>query len=246
MLKVSSGIARLLKFSVDACFTLIRKIVFEDDEDQGIVQRAWEGLIPNLSGSATKVGKSNTNANRASLGERLYALINKDSRNEDTSDSEHKQTLPDKHVGKEMSSSMPLDDDRKQRLPLNDGLGFIYFSNVGVFLSKVPGLVNVDFANVRAIMENAGSSLMGIGTTTGKLSGSLFADFFLFTKCFIDLKKGAKEARDAALNAIQSPLLDVGIERATRIVWNITGGSDLTLYEDDAVKNLVTKLHCKS
>ncbi|CAL5430858.1 unnamed protein product [Camellia sinensis] len=164
----------------------IMKIVFEDDEDQGIVQRAWE-----VSGSATKVGKSNTNANRASLGERLYALINKDSRNEDTSDSEHKQTLPDKRVGKEMSSSVSLDDDRKQR-------------------QQVPGLVNVDFANVRAIMENAGSSLMGIGTAT------------------------AKEARDAALNAIQSPLLDVGIERATGIVWNITGGSDLTLYEDDA------------
>ncbi|CAL5428564.1 unnamed protein product [Camellia sinensis] len=85
----------------------------------------------------------------------------------------------------------------------------------------VPGLVNVDFADVRAIMENAGSSLMGIGTATGKT-----------------------RARDAALNAIQSPLLDIGIERATRIVWNITGGSDLTLYEDDAVKNLVTKLHC--
>ncbi|KAF5942311.1 hypothetical protein HYC85_019953 [Camellia sinensis] len=88
---------------------------------------------------------------------------------------------------------------------------------------QVPGLVNVDFADVRAIMENAGSSLMGIGTATGKT-----------------------RAGDAALNAIQSPLLDIGIERATGIVWNITGGSDLTLYEDDAMKNLVTKLHCKS
>jgi cell division protein FtsZ len=72
----------------------------------------------------------------------------------------------------------------------------------------IPGLVNVDFADVRAIMANAGSSLMGIGTATGK-----------------------SRARDAALNAIQSPLLDIGIERATGIVWNITGGSDLTLFE---------------
>ncbi|KAK9156735.1 hypothetical protein Scep_003309 [Stephania cephalantha] len=64
----------------------------------------------------------------------------------------------------------------------------------------VPGLVNVDFADVRAIMADAGSSLMGIGTATGKT-----------------------RARDAALNAIQSPLLDIGIERATGIVWNITG-----------------------
>ncbi|KAG6430582.1 hypothetical protein SASPL_108652 [Salvia splendens] len=66
----------------------------------------------------------------------------------------------------------------------------------------IPGLVNVDFADVRAIMANAGSSLMGIGTATGKT-----------------------RARDAALNAVQSPLLDIGIKRATGIVWNITGGS---------------------
>ncbi|XP_039044137.1 cell division protein FtsZ homolog 2-2, chloroplastic-like [Hibiscus syriacus] len=72
----------------------------------------------------------------------------------------------------------------------------------------IPGLVNVDFADVRTIMANAGSSLMGIGTATGKT-----------------------RARDAALNAIQSPSLDLGIERATGIVWIITGGSDLTLFE---------------
>lgn len=42
---------------------------------------------------------------------------------------------------------------------------------------------------------------------------------------------GKTRARDAALNAIQSPLLDLGIERATGIVWNITGGNDLTLFE---------------
>lgn len=45
------------------------------------------------------------------------------------------------------------------------------------------------------------------------------------------LGTGKTRARDAALNAIQSPLLDIGIERATGIVWNITGGTDLTLYE---------------
>ncbi|XP_028102600.1 uncharacterized protein LOC114301836 [Camellia sinensis] len=90
------------------------------------------------------------------------------------------------------------------------------YEEVGEGVSAtVPGLVNVDFADVRAIMENAGSFLMGIGIATGKT-----------------------RARDAALNAIQSPLLDIGIERATGIVWNIIGGSDLTLYEDDAVKNL--------
>ncbi|KAI5015361.1 hypothetical protein ZWY2020_056751 [Hordeum vulgare] len=83
----------------------------------------------------------------------------------------------------------------------------------------VPGLVNVDFADVRAIMQNAGSSLMGIGTATGK-----------------------SRARDAALNAIQSPLLDIGIERATGIVWNITGGTDLTLFEVNAAAEVIYDL----
>ncbi|XP_010271658.1 PREDICTED: cell division protein FtsZ homolog 2-1, chloroplastic-like [Nelumbo nucifera] len=83
----------------------------------------------------------------------------------------------------------------------------------------VPGLVNVDFADVQAIMANAGSSLMGIGTATGKT-----------------------RARDAALNAIQSPLLDIGIERATGIVWNITGGNDLTLYEVNAAAEVIYDL----
>ncbi|GMI65787.1 hypothetical protein like AT2G36250 [Hibiscus trionum] len=83
----------------------------------------------------------------------------------------------------------------------------------------IPGLVNVDFADVRTIMANAGSSLMGIGTATGKT-----------------------RARDAALNAIQSPLLDLGIERATGIVWNITGGSDLTLYEVNTAAEVIYDL----
>lgn len=83
----------------------------------------------------------------------------------------------------------------------------------------VPGLVNVDFADVRTIMADAGSSLLGIGTATGK-----------------------SRARDAALNAIQSPLLDLGIERATGIVWNITGGSDLTLFEVNAAAEVIYDL----
>jgi len=64
----------------------------------------------------------------------------------------------------------------------------------------IPGMVNVDFADVRAVMANAGTSLMGQGRASGK-----------------------GRAREAALAATSSPLLDVGIARATGIVWNITG-----------------------
>lgn len=83
----------------------------------------------------------------------------------------------------------------------------------------VPGLVNVDFADVRAVMANAGSSLMGQGRASGKT-----------------------RARDAALAAISSPLLDTGIERATGIVWNITGPADLTLYEVNEAAEIVYDL----
>ncbi|XP_047317171.1 cell division protein FtsZ homolog 2-1, chloroplastic-like isoform X2 [Impatiens glandulifera] len=83
----------------------------------------------------------------------------------------------------------------------------------------VPGLVNVDFADVRAIMQNSGSSLMGMGTGTGK-----------------------SRARDAALNAIQSALLEFGIERATGIVWNIMGGNDLSLFEVNAAAEVIYDL----
>lgn len=79
--------------------------------------------------------------------------------------------------------------------------------------------MNVDFADVRAVMKDAGSSLMGQGVGTGK-----------------------GRARDAAMNAISSPLLDVGIERATGIVWNITGPSDMTLFEVNDAAEIIYDL----
>jgi len=71
-----------------------------------------------------------------------------------------------------------------------------------------PGLINVDFADVRAIMGNAGTALMGIGTGRGKT-----------------------RAADAAVAAVASPLLDFPIKNAQGIVFNIVGGRDLTLSE---------------
>lgn len=73
----------------------------------------------------------------------------------------------------------------------------------------IPGLVNVDFADVRSVMADAGSAMMGIGTGSGK-----------------------SRAREAALTAISSPLLEFSsIEGATGVVMNITGGRDLSLHE---------------
>ncbi|KAI8472295.1 MAG: plastid division protein FtsZ2 [Monoraphidium minutum] len=83
----------------------------------------------------------------------------------------------------------------------------------------VPGLVNVDFADVRTVMSNAGSSLMGQGRASGK-----------------------DRAREAALLATSSPLLEVGIEQATGIVYNITGPEDMTLFEVNAAAEIIYDL----
>lgn len=80
----------------------------------------------------------------------------------------------------------------------------------------IPGLVNVDFADVRAVMADAGSALMGIGVGSGKT-----------------------RAREAANAAISSPLLECSIEGARGVVFNITGGSDLTLHEVNAAAETI-------
>lgn len=79
-----------------------------------------------------------------------------------------------------------------------------------------PGLINVDFADVKAVMGNAGTALMGIGTGKGKT-----------------------RAQDAAVAAISSPLLDFPVRRAKGIVFNIVGGSDLTLAEINAAAAVI-------
>jgi cell division protein FtsZ len=81
-----------------------------------------------------------------------------------------------------------------------------------------PGLVNVDFADVRAIMSNAGTALMGIG-----------------------IGSGDNAAEDAALAAISSPLLDTTIDNAKGVVFNISGGPRLTLNEVNKAAKLIYK-----
>src|SRR5205823_8400053 len=84
-------------------------------------------------------------------------------------------------------------------------------------LITVPGLVNLDFADVRTIMRDAGSALMGIGAASGE-----------------------NRAAEAARAAVSSPLLEASIEGATGILLNITGGSEIGLFEVNEAAEVVT------
>jgi cell division protein FtsZ len=83
-------------------------------------------------------------------------------------------------------------------------------------LITIPGLINLDFADVRAIMADAGSALMGIGSSNGE-----------------------NRASEAAKIAISSPLLEESVEGATGILLNITGGKDLGLFEVNEAAELI-------
>jgi len=85
-------------------------------------------------------------------------------------------------------------------------------------LITVPGLINLDFADVKTIMSAAGSALMAIGESTGE-----------------------SRAIDAAHIAISSPLLDIDINGARGVLFNITGGLDLTLYEVNEAADIISK-----
>lgn len=82
-----------------------------------------------------------------------------------------------------------------------------------------PGLINVDFADVRSVMSDAGPALMGIGTGSGKA-----------------------RARDAAIAAISSPLLDFPIEKAKGVVFTITGNSGMSLQEVNEVASVISDI----
>jgi len=85
-------------------------------------------------------------------------------------------------------------------------------------LITVHGMINVDFADVKAVMENAGSALMGIGYGTGE-----------------------NRASDAAKGAVESPLLEMSIDGAKGVLFNITGGNDLSMFEVDEAARVITE-----
>jgi cell division protein FtsZ len=82
-----------------------------------------------------------------------------------------------------------------------------------------PGLINVDFADVRSVMQDAGPALMGIGTGSGKT-----------------------RAHDAAVAAISSPLLDFPIQKAKGVVFTITGNSGMSLQEVNEVAAVISEI----
>lgn len=85
-------------------------------------------------------------------------------------------------------------------------------------LITTPGLVNIDFADIRTVMENAGSALMGIGSASGE-----------------------NRAIEAAKAAINSPLLDVSIAGAKGVLFSIAGGEDLTMFEIQDAAKVITE-----
>jgi cell division protein FtsZ len=85
-------------------------------------------------------------------------------------------------------------------------------------LITMPGIINVDFADIRSVMENAGSALMGIGLSTGE-----------------------KRAEEAARSAINSPLLEVSITGAKGVLFAIAGGDDLGMLEIQDAARIITE-----
>src|SRR3990167_8285478 len=84
-------------------------------------------------------------------------------------------------------------------------------------LITIPGIINVDFADVRTIMQNSGSALMGIGMASGE-----------------------DRAIDAAKAAINSPLLDISIDGARGVLFNVSGGADLAMAEISEAAKIIT------
>jgi cell division protein FtsZ len=85
-------------------------------------------------------------------------------------------------------------------------------------LITTPGLINLDFADIKSVMSNAGSALMGVGEA-----------------------EGPNKAKKAVLSAIDSPLVDVNIQGARGVLINITGGPDLTMAEIEESARTITE-----
>jgi cell division protein FtsZ len=111
----------------------------------------------------------------------------------------------------------------EKRTPLNEAFTFADdvlrqgIQGISDLITK-PGLINLDFADIKTVMTDAGSAMMGIGEGTGE-----------------------HRAADAAQKAIASPLLETTIEGARGVIFNITGGDDLTMYEVNEAAEMISR-----
>ena len=111
----------------------------------------------------------------------------------------------------------------EKRTPLNEAFAFADdvlrqgIQGISDLITQ-PGLINLDFADVKTIMTDAGSAMMGIGEGTGE-----------------------HRAADAAQKAIASPLLETTIEGARGVIFNITGGIDLSMYEVNEAAEMISR-----
>ncbi|XP_043691373.1 cell division protein FtsZ homolog 1, chloroplastic-like [Telopea speciosissima] len=115
-------------------------------------------------------------------------------------------------------------DIADEQMPLQDA--FLFADDVlrqgvqGISdIITIPGLVNVDFADVKAVMKDSGTAMLGVGVSSSK-----------------------NRAEEAAEQAILAPLFGSSIQSATGVVYNITGGKDITLQEVNRVSQVVTSL----
>ncbi|KAL6315114.1 hypothetical protein AAG906_035322 [Vitis piasezkii] len=106
-------------------------------------------------------------------------------------------------------------DIADEQTPLQDA--FLLADDV--LRQGIPGLVNVDFADVKAVMKDSGTAMLGVGVSSSK-----------------------NRAEEAAEQATLAPLIGSSIQSATGVVYNITGGKDITLQEVNRVSQVVTSL----
>jgi cell division protein FtsZ len=85
-------------------------------------------------------------------------------------------------------------------------------------LITTPGTINIDFADIKAVLKDSGSALMGVGIANGE-----------------------KRAEEAAKMAINSPLLDISINGARGVLFSIAGGDDLTMFEIQEAAKIITE-----
>ncbi len=115
-------------------------------------------------------------------------------------------------------STVSKDTSAKQAFTMSDEILKQAVEGISDLITTPGSVANIDFADIRAVLENSGSALMGIGTASGE-----------------------KRAEEAAKNAINSPLLDLSIHGAKGVLFSIAGGDDITMFEIQDAAKVITE-----